>query len=177
MTGKKKIPARVFGDERHILEAVLSMISHLLSTGEREPVSLRIFVERVFSTREERRGKKNLPILLLRTRACQRARGRGDVAREIVLSVARETVAEGERRKRREKERERESERERERMKRERMKNDVDKTWLPGGGRNYKTVHVSGNADVVPQSGHRKRWPQSRPKMKGRATIRCLPNN
>ena len=31
-------------------------------------------------------------------------------------------------------------------MKRERMKKDVD-----------KTVHLSGNADVVPQSGHRKR--------------------
>ena len=45
MTGKKKIPAGVVGDERHILEAVLSMISHLLGTGEREPVSLRIFVE------------------------------------------------------------------------------------------------------------------------------------
>ena len=41
-------------------------------------------------------------------------------------------------------------------MKRERMKNDVDKTWQPGGGRNHKTVHLSGNADVVPQSGHRK---------------------
>ena len=34
--------------------------------------------------REERRGKKNLPLLLLRTRVCRRARGRGDVAREIV---------------------------------------------------------------------------------------------
>ena len=43
-------------------------------------------------------------------------------------------------------------------MKRERMKNDVDKTWQPGGERNHKTVHLSGNADVVPQSGHRKRW-------------------
>ena len=43
-------------------------------------------------------------------------------------------------------------------MKRERMKNDVDKTWLPGGGRNHKTVKLSGNAVVVPQSGHRKRW-------------------
>ena len=36
------------------------------------------------------------------------------------------------------------------RMKRERIKNDMDKTWLPGGGQNHKTVHVSGNADVVP---------------------------
>ena len=61
-------------------------------------------------------------------------------------------------------------------MKRERMKKYVDKTWQPCGGRNNKTVHLSGNADVVPQSGHRKRWlPQSGPKMKGRATIRCLP--
>ena len=46
-------------------------------------------------------------------------------------------------------------------MKKERMKNDVDKTWQPGGGRNHKTVHLNGNADVVPQSG---------PKMKGDAT-------
>ena len=44
------------------------------------------------------------------------------------------------------------------------MKNDVDKTSQPGGGRNHKTVHHSRNAYVVPQSG---------PKMKGRA--RCLP--
>ena len=46
----------------------------------------------------------------------------------------------------------------RERMKRERIKKDVDKTWQPGGGQNHKTVHLNGNADVVPQSGHRKRW-------------------
>ena len=31
-------------------------------------------------------------------------------------------------------------------MKRERMKNDVDKTWQPSGGRNHKTVHLSGNS-------------------------------
>ena len=30
------------------------------------------------------------------------------------------------------------------------MNKDVDKTWQPGGGRNHKTVHLSGNADVVP---------------------------
>ena len=62
MTGKK-IPARVVGDERHILEAVLSMISHLLSTSEREPVSLRIFVEEGFlhARREERKEKSPLP--------------------------------------------------------------------------------------------------------------------
>ena len=36
-------------------------------------------------------------------------------------------------------------------MKRERMKKDLDKMWQPGGGRNHKTVHLSGNADVVPQ--------------------------
>ena len=47
------------------------------------------------------------------------------------------------------------------------MKKYVDKTWQPRGGRNKKTIHLSGNADVVPQSG---------PKMKGRATIRCLPD-
>ena len=29
-------------------------------------------------------------------------------------------------------------------MKRERMKNDVDKTWHPGGGWNHKTVHLRG---------------------------------
>ena len=46
-------------------------------------------------------------------------------------------------------------------MKRERMKNDMDKTWQPGGGWNDKTIHLNGNADVVPQSG---------PKMKGGAT-------
>ena len=46
-------------------------------------------------------------------------------------------------------------------MKRERMKKDADKTWQPSGRRNHKTVHLSGNADVVPQSG---------PKMKGHAT-------
>ena len=43
-------------------------------------------------------------------------------------------------------------------MKRERMKKDVDKTWQPDRGRNHKTVHLSGNADVVPQFGYRKRW-------------------
>ena len=43
-------------------------------------------------------------------------------------------------------------------MKRERMKNDVDKTSQPGGGRNHKIVHLSGNVNVMPQSGHRKRW-------------------
>ena len=83
----------------------------------------------------------------LTTHACERARGRGDVARE--------TIAEGERRKRREKERERERIK-RERMKRERVKReneDVDKTWQPRGGRNNKTVH-----NLQPQSGHRKRW-------------------
>ena len=42
-------------------------------------------------------------------------------------------------------------------MKRKRMTNDVDKTWQPGGGRNHKTVNLSGNVDVMPQSGHRKR--------------------
>ena len=47
------------------------------------------------------------------------------------------------------------------RGRRERMKNDVDKTWQPSWGRNHKSVHLSGNADVVPQSG---------PKMKGGAT-------
>ena len=43
------------------------------------------------------------------------------------------------------------------RMKRERMNKYVDKTWQPRGGRNNKTIHLSGNADVVPQTGHRKR--------------------
>ena len=43
-------------------------------------------------------------------------------------------------------------------MKRERMKKDVDKTWQPYVGRNNKTVHLKGNADVLPQSRHRKRW-------------------
>ena len=76
-----------------------------------------------------------------------------------------------ERRRKRERgegEREKIGERERERMKREegglhemkreRMKKDVDKTWQPGGGRESQTVHLSGNADVVPESG---------PKIKG----------
>ena len=63
MTRKKKIPAGVIGDERHILEAVLSMISHLLGTGKREPVSLRIFVEEGFlhARREERKEKSPPP--------------------------------------------------------------------------------------------------------------------
>ena len=72
MIGKKKIPAEVVGDERHIPEAVLSMISHLLGTGEREPVSLRIFVEegslRIFmeegflhARKEERKEKSPHP--------------------------------------------------------------------------------------------------------------------
>ena len=55
----------------------------------------------------------------LTTPACERARGRGDVARE--------TIAEGERRKRREKERERE------RMKRDRVKRERMKTWTKRG--------------------------------------------
>ena len=58
---------------------------------------------------------------------------------------------------RRERERERrageeESEdEERENEERERMNKYVDKTWQPRGGRNNKIVHLSGNADVVPQ--------------------------
>ena len=44
-----------------------------------------------------------------------------------------------------------------EREERERENEDVDKTWQLRGGRNNKTVHLSENADVVPQSGHRKR--------------------
>ena len=60
----------------------------------------------------------------------------------------------------------REEREERKRGREERENEDVDKTWQPRGGRNHKTVHLSGNVDVVPQSG---------PKMKGRATIRCLP--
>ena len=60
-----------------------------------------------------------------------------------------------------------ERERERERINRERMKRereseereneDVDKTWQPRGGVNKKIVHLSGNADVVPQTVHIKR--------------------
>ena len=72
MIGKKKILAGVVGDERHILEAVLSMISHLLGTGKREPVSLRIFVEEgsllifveegfIHARREERKEKSPPP--------------------------------------------------------------------------------------------------------------------
>ena len=34
---------------------------------------------------------------------------------------------------------------------------DLEKMWQPGRGRNNKTVHLSGNAEVVPESGHRKR--------------------
>ena len=70
---------------------------------------------------------------------------------------SRETIAEGERRKRRERERERIK---RERMKRERVQRERMKTWTtwqPHGGLNEKTVHLSGNADVVPQTGHKKR--------------------
>ena len=106
--------------------------------------------EKKSARREER--KENLPLLLLRTRTCQRARGRGDVARETV-----EVGGEKEEKREREGERERENEEREEggprEMKRERMKKDVDKTWQPGGGWNNKTVHLSGNADVVPQSG------------------------
>ena len=69
-----------------------------------------------------------------------------------MLSVARETVGEGERR-------EKERERERENKEREREEGESEEvrgqTWQPRGGRNKKTV---------PQSGH---------KMKCRATIRC----
>ena len=45
-------------------------------------------------------------------------------------------------------------------MKRERMK-DLDKNMAARWGTNNKTVHLSGNADVVPQSGHRKRSRQN----------------
>ena len=61
--------------------------------------------ERRRRAREERRGKKNLPLLLLRTRACRRARGRGDVTRETV-----EIGGENKEERERERERERENE-------------------------------------------------------------------
>ena len=79
--------------------------------------------ERRRRAREERRGKKNLPLLLLRTRACRRARGRGDVVRETVEIW-------GEKKEKREREGERERVK-RERMKRERMKKYVGMlTWF-----------------------------------------------
>ncbi|CAA7389753.1 unnamed protein product [Spirodela intermedia] len=40
-----KIPVGVVGDERHILEAVLFMVAHLLGSGDQGPVTLRIYVE------------------------------------------------------------------------------------------------------------------------------------
>ena len=40
----------------------------------------------------------------------------------------------------------------------ERENEDVDKRGSHVGNGIRKTVHLSGNADVVPQSGHRKRW-------------------
>ena len=49
-------------------------------------------------------------------------------------------------------------EEERVRERREEERKYVDKTWQSRGGRDNKTVHLTGNADVVPQSGHRKRW-------------------
>ena len=59
--------------------------------------------ERRRRAREERRGKKNFPLLLLRTRVRRRIRGRGDVARETVEIG-------GEKKEKREREGERENE-------------------------------------------------------------------
>lgn len=40
-----RIPVGVVGDERHILEAVLFMVTHLLGSGDQGSVTLRIYVE------------------------------------------------------------------------------------------------------------------------------------
>ena len=80
--------------------------------------------------------------------------GGEETSRERPCSLSRERPSV---RGREERKRGRERERiKRERVKRERVKKYVDKTWQPRGGRNKKTVHLSGNADVVPQSGHKK---------------------
>ena len=112
--------------------------------------------ERGEEEREKRGEERKISPSSCYARARVREQGGEETSRERPCSPSRERLSV---RGREERKRGRERERiKRERVKRERVKKYVDKTWQPRGGRNKKTVHLSGNPDVVPQSGHRKRW-------------------
>ena len=97
--------------------------------------------ERPFSPLRER------PSLRGREEREERKRGR---ERDPALHRERHRRWGGEKKEKRERKGEREN--------KERENEDVDKTWQPRGGQNNKNIHLSRNADVVRQSGHRKRW-------------------